>query len=54
MGQGSGFIISEEGYILTNHHVVGNADKIVVRLKDEREFDAKVLGIRIKYLNHYS
>ena len=44
MGQGSGFIISEQGYILTNHHVVGNADKIVVRLKDEREFDAKVVG----------
>lgn len=43
-GMGSGFIISEDGYILTNHHVVGDADKITVRLKDGREFDAKTIG----------
>jgi serine protease Do len=43
-GWGSGFIISKDGYILTNHHVVGDADKISVQLKDEREFEAKVVG----------
>jgi len=44
-GQGSGFIISTDGYILTNNHVVGDADKIKVRLSDGREFDkAKVIG----------
>jgi len=41
---GSGFIISEEGYILTNAHVVSKADEIVVRLTDKREFKAKVIG----------
>lgn len=41
---GSGFIIDQEGYILTNHHVVEEADKIMVRLSDEREFDAEVIG----------
>jgi serine protease Do len=41
---GSGFIISKEGHILTNHHVVGEADKIEVTLKDGREFEAKVIG----------
>ncbi len=44
VGLGSGFIISEDGYILTNNHVVGKADKIVVRLDDGREFKAKVVG----------
>jgi serine protease Do len=43
-GLGSGFIISEDGYILTNHHVVGEADKITVTLKDGREFEAKLIG----------
>ncbi len=43
-GQGSGFIISKDGYILTNHHVVGDADKITVRLRDGREFKAKKVG----------
>ncbi len=41
---GSGFIIDREGLILTNNHVVENAEKIVVRLSDEREFEAKVVG----------
>jgi serine protease Do len=41
---GSGFIISQEGLIVTNNHVVEGADQIKVRLFDEREFDAKVLG----------
>jgi serine protease Do len=41
---GSGFILSEDGYILTNAHVVDHADKITVRLTDKREFRAKVIG----------
>src|SRR5512139_1182855 len=41
---GSGFIIDREGFIVTNHHVVENADQIKVRLADEREYDAKVIG----------
>ncbi len=41
---GSGFIISADGYILTNAHVVDSADKITVRLSDKREFKAKVIG----------
>ena len=41
---GSGFIIDEEGYIVTNNHVVKGADKIKVILKDEREFDAEIKG----------
>lgn len=41
---GSGFIISTDGYILTNAHVVDRADKITVRLSDKREFKAKVIG----------
>jgi len=41
---GSGFIISADGYILTNSHVVESADKITVRLTDQREFKAKVIG----------
>src|SRR5512139_1128741 len=41
---GSGFIISSDGYILTNAHVVDSADKIVVRLTDKREYKAKVIG----------
>jgi len=43
-GQGSGFIISDDGYILTNNHVVGDADKIRVKLHDGREFDAERIG----------
>ena len=41
---GSGFVISADGYILTNAHVVERADKITVRLSDKREFKAKVIG----------
>ena len=41
---GSGFIISADGYILTNAHVVDRADKITVRLTDKREYKAKVIG----------
>lgn len=41
---GSGFIISADGYILTNAHVVDAADEITVKLNDKREFKAKVIG----------
>jgi serine protease Do len=41
---GSGFIISEDGYILTNTHVIGRADEITVKLIDGRELEAKVIG----------
>ncbi len=43
-GEGSGFIISSDGYILTNAHVVDHADEVKVRLTDRREFKAKVVG----------
>jgi len=43
-GSGSGFIVSADGYILTNNHVVENADQVTVRLLDHREFRAKVIG----------
>ena len=43
-GQGSGFLISKDGFILTNTHVVGDVDKITVRLADGREFPAKRIG----------
>jgi serine protease Do len=43
-GSGSGFIVSPDGYILTNAHVVENADEVRVRLTDRREFQAKVIG----------
>ena len=43
-GSGSGFIVSTDGYILTNNHVVAGADKVTVKLYDKREFTAKVVG----------
>jgi serine protease Do len=44
MGEGSGIIVSKDGYILTNHHIVDNADKIRVYLRDGHSFDAEVRG----------
>ena len=43
-GSGSGFIVSQDGYILTNNHVVQGADRVTVRLFDNREFSAKTVG----------
>jgi serine protease Do len=43
-GQGSGFLIDASGYIVTNNHVAGGADKITVTLQDGRKFDATLVG----------
>jgi len=43
-GAGSGFIFEKEGFIITNHHVVEDADEIIVRLADRREFEATLVG----------
>jgi serine protease Do len=43
-GQGSGLLISTDGFILTNAHVVAEADEVMVKLNDKREFKAKVIG----------
>jgi serine protease Do len=44
LAQGSGFIISEDGYILTNNHLVGKADKVLIKLAGGREMEAKIIG----------
>ena len=41
---GSGFIIDQEGFIVTNNHVIENADEIRVKLKNDKEFDAEIIG----------
>jgi serine protease Do len=44
IGQGSGFIVSPDGYILTNNHLVGGVDEVKVTLTDGRDFTAKIIG----------
>jgi serine protease Do len=44
-GEGSGFIVSSDGYILTNAHVVADASEVTVRMTDRREYPAKVVGV---------
>ncbi|MEL1264885.1 DegQ family serine endoprotease [Pseudoxanthomonas putridarboris] len=46
---GSGFVISADGYVLTNHHVIDGADEVKVTLPDRREFTAKVVGSDQQY-----
>jgi len=45
---GSGFIISNDGYIFTNNHVVENTDKILVKISDGKEYEAKIIGADAK------
>ena len=46
---GTGFLISGDGYLLTNHHVIDGADKVTVRLSDRRELEAEVIGSDEQY-----
>ena len=48
VGQGSGFIVDERGYIITNYHVIKDAAKILVKLQDNREFEADVIGVDVQ------
>ena len=45
---GSGFVISKDGYVLTNHHVVKDADEIIVKFSDRRELVAKLIGSDVR------
>jgi serine protease Do len=47
-GAGSGFIVTPDGYIMTNAHVVADADEVTVRMTDRREFSAKVIGVDLR------
>ncbi len=44
IGQGSGFLTTPDGYILTNHHVVGDSDRVYVQMLDGREYQAEIIG----------
>ena len=44
MGAGSGFIYTADGYVMTNHHVIADADEIIIRMADRREFEAELIG----------
>ncbi len=44
-GLGSGFILDADGWIVTNHHVVEGADTVTIRMSDNREFDAEIIGV---------
>jgi serine protease Do len=45
IAQGSGFIVTPDGYMLTNNHLVGDSEKVSVKLSDGRSFDAKIIGV---------
>ena len=45
---GSGFVISRDGYIITNYHVIKNADEIIIRLNDRRELPAELIGTDVE------